>query len=681
MQRSRRKHETKAPLSTLEKVSRRILPDMAHRFLFGPPSDFCFARYLIGAVFGAISGTALFFGLMHNIPLSFDYKIFCGLAFVALCILGAMVSSYFRCSVLLMFPSILGSRGQAYVMLFVIQSLYQGPISNIQHNVQEMVFSVGCNIDLQITHSRLMWRTVSEPFFQVLQEIVDDSVQLQKEAQNVSRQFEGIRDEVMGQYGYDSFGQNLTATGNSTQEQYTAKTMLRCEYVVQNGIDRCIKWFDDTWLKCMDTIKSPVINHFLCVPMKFDFLCNIMRVMTPWCKEQIPVEGNFGQTFDKLSSSISKLGEQFTANLVLEKIEDQPILGSKVLRDDFREELVKAFKEASNTVKQIIGIVQILLSFTFITVFTSAFGYARQYTRDICFDNVYITTYFRQIDERRRKRGRRYLLPLKKTEKSSFIEPWRLKVNSNEIRPVFTSLVQVVSLVLFVSFLLVTDRILYYIFEIIRRHTYIEQSFESSHDIQIDISGDSMLAKLLRKTIGAFNTSSNLNIVSNNWQCLPQPHALSQNDYLLCIFPLLLMVLMCRLQVYTNRLRRVITTFYFPKREKKRILYLYNLQIQKRIALVNRLSKQLRRQRQAPKKVLSVLLSPLERWGWGVCWCWVCEENMWQQRAMRCSVVGCNALYCAQCWRDLGYCCICSFPTNGKPQDSDSDIDTVYYVY
>lgn len=41
----------------LEKVSRRILPDMAHRFLFGPPSDFCFARYLIGAVFGAISGT------------------------------------------------------------------------------------------------------------------------------------------------------------------------------------------------------------------------------------------------------------------------------------------------------------------------------------------------------------------------------------------------------------------------------------------------------------------------------------------------------------------------------------------------------------------------------------------------------------------------------------------------
>lgn len=39
--------------------------------------------------------------------------------------------------------------------------------------------------------------------------------------------------------------------------------------------------------------------------------------MTPWCKEQIPVEGNFGQTYDKLSSSISKLSEQFTTNVVL----------------------------------------------------------------------------------------------------------------------------------------------------------------------------------------------------------------------------------------------------------------------------------------------------------------------------------------------------------------------------
>ncbi|KAK2854959.1 hypothetical protein Q7C36_006828 [Tachysurus vachellii] len=681
MEKPRREYRGKIPHSTLEKVSKLILPDLAHRFLFGPTSDFFLARLLIGAAFGAICGIGLFFGLLYNISLTPFHKVITGYVFIALCALSGMLSSYFRCSVLLMFPSILGSRGQAYVMLFIIQCLYQGPISNIQHNVQDVAFSMGCNIDLQIGHSKIMWRTVTEPFLQVLEEIVADSVQLQQEAQNVSRAFQGIKNEVMGQYGYDSLDQNHTATGNSTQEQYTEKTRMRCEYVVKKGIDRCVEWFSDTWMKCMDTVKSPVISHFLCVPMKFDFLCNIMRVMTPWCKDQIPVEGNFGQTFDKLSSSISKLGEQFTTNVFLKKIEDQPLFGVKVFQDEFRKELTRSFEEKRNTVEQILEIIQILLTFTFIAVFKSAFGYARQYTRDIYFDNVYITTYFRQIDERRKRGGKRYLLPLKKAEKSIFIEPCSFKIHSSELQLVKASLLQFVSLALLVCLLLVTDRVLYHIFDIIRRHTFTEQSFTSSHDIHIDIKGESMLAKLLRKTIGAFNTSSNIDLQSSNWQCLPQPRALSQADYLWSTLPVGIMGLMCCLQVYINRLRRVITSFYFPKREKKRILFLYNLQNQRHITFVKRLSKQLRRQRKEPKTVLSVLLAPLERLGWGVCWCWVCTECMRKQRAVHCLVAGCNVIYCAQCWRDLGSSCICSFPNDRELQESDSDTDTVYYVH
>lgn len=80
-------------------------------------------------------------------------------------------------------------------------------------------------------------------------------------------------------------------------------------------------------------------------------------------------------------------------------------------------------------------------------------------------------------------------------------------------------------------------------------------------------------------------------------------------------------------------------------------------------------------------QVLSVLLSPLGRLGCGVCWCWVCVECMRQRRAMHCSVEGCSALYCAQCWRDLGNHCICTLPKDREPQDSDSDTDTVYYVH
>ncbi|XP_039535914.1 E3 ubiquitin-protein ligase DCST1-like [Pimephales promelas] len=121
----------------------------------------------------------------------------------------------------------------------------------------------------------------------------------------------------MGRYGYDSLGKESVHTANSTQEEYVEKTRARCDYVVQQGISRCQDWFSTKWKECMNTIQAPLINNFLCIPMQFHFLCDIMRVMTSWCTEKIPVEGNFGQTFDKLNDSINRLAEHFTTNVVL----------------------------------------------------------------------------------------------------------------------------------------------------------------------------------------------------------------------------------------------------------------------------------------------------------------------------------------------------------------------------
>ena len=50
--------------------------------------------------------------------------------------------------------------------------------------------------------------------------------------------------------------------------------------VVEEGIDRCQKWFNVKWQECMDAIKAPIINHILCVSMKFHFLCDAMRGRT-----------------------------------------------------------------------------------------------------------------------------------------------------------------------------------------------------------------------------------------------------------------------------------------------------------------------------------------------------------------------------------------------------------------
>ena len=64
--------------------------------------------------------------------------------FSAVCILGGAFSSYFRCSVLLIFPSMLGSRGRAYLMLFVLYGLYRG---KLKIALEKMYCLDTCQID------------------------------------------------------------------------------------------------------------------------------------------------------------------------------------------------------------------------------------------------------------------------------------------------------------------------------------------------------------------------------------------------------------------------------------------------------------------------------------------------------------------------------------------------------
>ncbi|KAJ8398484.1 hypothetical protein AAFF_G00427390 [Aldrovandia affinis] len=482
-----------------------------------------------------------------------------------------------------------GSRGRSYVMLFVMYGLYQGPISNIYHNVQDVAFSMGCNIELQIQHSKVMWKLVIDPFLQAMQGIVDDEGKFQDEAKDVTRNFQSIREEVMGEYGYNSLNQESALKGKSTQELFVAKTMLRCEYVVQQGIDRCRDWFQVKWQECMDTIKAPVISHFLCVPMQFHFLCDILRVMTPWCKEKIPVEGNFGQTYDKINTSINSLGEDFSTTLVA-KTEQQSLLGVEVLQKEFSEELRKSFERRR------------------------AINYARQYCQVIRFDNKYITTYFRQIDARRKKAT--------------------------------LGMVKVCGLALFIGIMLATDWILYHIFDIIRRHTFTEYSFIS----EFCLSPMSMFRVMI------------------SWE-----------EYLWSTVPILIMALMCCLQVYSNRLRRVICAFYFPKREKRRALFLYSLQIQRRISYLDTQRKRLMKRGKPQRTVLSVFSSMFGRLGFRLQWCCVCGERQTGGQCVECSVQGCQVAYCPQCWRDLGRVCFaCTSYTQrnrlGLLQDSDLGI-------
>uniref|UniRef100_H3CL05 DC-STAMP domain containing 1 n=1 Tax=Tetraodon nigroviridis TaxID=99883 RepID=H3CL05_TETNG len=577
------------------------MPAAARRLLFSQWEEFPVVHLLLRALFGAASGTGIYLGLIHQLPLTADWRLAAGALFVVLsvpgvCVLAAASSSFCRCAALLMFPSMLGSRGRAYLMMFTLSVLCTGPVANIQANVEAAVLSLSCNLDQQVNHMQLLWRHTIRPVVDVTQALVDDQAAFQAEALNISRKFQDLRHELVLQYGYERFTPKppaaspapSPASSSNTQEQFRTKTLMQCDTLVSEGVQRCSDWFSSKWEECTKAVPVPVINHILCVPMKFNFLCDVMRVMTPWCRQQIPVEGNFGRLFDQLNLSVELLSREFSTSLVLEEERQESVPGGGALVGEFTQVLRGSAQKLRNLVEKLLSVLQLLLSFTFISIFIQSFSYLRLYRSDVRFDNIYVTAHFRRIDARRKSAGRCGLLPLRRPEKKKIIDLHSPKIHAEELQQVTSGVLQVLSIFLLSGSLLTVDFALVRVLDIVSRHSFTHYNLTGHHQVSISVGGDSMMARLLRKTVSAFNSSSSINVQTDNLECVSAPSPLPAGVYVMCVCLVLMAALFSCLQVYTNRLRRAIAAFYYPEREKKRILFLYNLMMQRRRTCVDR---------------------------------------------------------------------------------------------
>ncbi|XP_034509079.1 E3 ubiquitin-protein ligase DCST1-like, partial [Ailuropoda melanoleuca] len=354
--------------------------------------------------------------------------------------------------------------------------------------------------------------------------------------------------------------------------------------VVDRGILSCRRWFKRKHEQCLQRVWVPLLKHLLCLPMTFKFFCGIAKAMEVWCRRRIPVEGNFGQTYDSLNQSIHDLEGDFSATIELKEEKQAAVLGLNKSWEHVSTELRDYVRHQEARLEWALGLLHVLFSCTFLLVLRASFSYMDSYNGDIRFDNIYISTYFRQIDERRKKLGKRTLLALRKAEEKTVIFPCNPSVQASEMRNVVRELVETLPVLLLLLLLCGLDWALYSIFDTIRHHSFLQYSFRSSHKLEVKVGGDSMLARLLRKTIGALNSSSETVVESNNMPCLPQPMRLDASAYMRAALPTGLLLPLCLLQAFAYRLRRVIAAFYFPKREKKRTLFLYNDLLRKRAA-------------------------------------------------------------------------------------------------
>ncbi|XP_068271216.1 E3 ubiquitin-protein ligase DCST1 [Nyctibius grandis] len=684
----RRKHSNgteaqrrqKPPNTTLKQVVGLLLPAACSRFLWSQPDQYRCSKFLLGAGVGILLGLALCHLLIvpMNITETHKVQVTCWVSGVTA--LGWATSPHFRCATMLLAPKFLGKEGRVYVLSIVLASIYSGPVTNTWHNLEEVTRSLGCVAQLQVNHSRELWRVSMAPMRRVMEDMARGGDTLREEMQNISRAFVELNDQVASEEGYNLRERRSVEPQKhlSTQEKYEMKTRLRCDYVIQLGMKRCRDWFDAKHKLCMQKVYVPIINHLLCIPMKFKFLCNIVKVMKTWCRDRIPVDSNFGQMYDKVNDSVGSLSQEFSASVVVQEEHQEMLVGIDMPVEQVMEEVTSHLRQHSARLDRAFTFFRLLLSFTFILVFISAFSYTKSYCRDIRFDNLYITTYFRQIDARRRKQHKRTLLPLCRAELSDVIFPFRLTVQPQEMQNMVVELLGCIPPLLFLLLACGLDRTLSTMLSIIQQHSFVQYSFHSSHHLAVHVSGNSLMARLLRSTIGALNTSSDTQTQTSNFACLPRPRAMRSEQYVDTCVPLVVLALLCLAQVYTYRLRRAIAAFYFPKREKSRVLYFYNRLLRQRQHFVRRQQKRIARQAlQHPGLVASLLESCCQRCPrlrrWMRRSCVVCGVPETPQDQL-CPEPTCETRYCRVCWREVGRTClICAPRDSGISQESSEE--------
>ncbi|XP_069796235.1 E3 ubiquitin-protein ligase DCST1 [Narcine bancroftii] len=675
----------KLPHTTIQNLLTRCCPTAFSQFLWSEPSEFRFSKFFFGFGIGAMFGIAFYFLIVDRIDLYEDHKIYILYGISSVMGLGWSVSAHYRCTVLIMVPNMLGGEGRGILLMLLIAVVMEGPILNIEKNIEEVSESMGCTVELQINHTRQLWKMMMEPVKNIILNMKENSQTFGNDTRAVKNSFRDVNDQIVSREGFVPSVEPSMDRGNiSTQKLYEMKTKLRCEYIVGHGIERCKLWFDTKHAACMEKLVVPLFNHLFCLPMTFTFLCNIMKVMTPWCKDRIPVDSNFGQLYDKVNGSVDKLNQDFTVEMAVNRIEQESIIGAAVSKAEITETVREELLKKRTLLEKIVLVFKLLMSLSVFILLISSFLYVYNFNRDIRYDNIYVSTYFRQIDARRRGADRRHLLPLRKAERPDLIFPWQVQIHQTELRSLVLGIVQYIPIILVLIAIFILDWLLFTMLDIIQRHSYLEYNFSESHQLKIEVEGASILADLIRRTVAAFNTTIDVKMESNNLHCLPKPHKMKQLSIFISVFPMAGMILFCFFQIYIFRFRRVIAAFCFPKREKQRILFLYNELLRKRISYAEAQRKKIIAQARRKELwqlrglagTLHRLLPCLQRFMRKHCV--VCGQGP-TDTSYHCPNMGCGAMYCRVCWKDLRRFCFACLPFEEFVSgDSDNENSPAY---
>ncbi|XP_066589961.1 protein sneaky [Prorops nasuta] len=673
------------------------------------------------AFFGFLLGLSLSLILYEAIIVDLKFDQYTTLAVSGILIImlsvGCAASIQVRCICLLTIPAFCGRAGRGVLRALVLGYLIAGPIFNLTYNGKEVVRTFACTAQLTYNLTKTRFDLMFKPFQEAILGMKADSKQLKDALSSVRDVMSPIVEEIEGEDEMHRLQEendyldklqddtlrskeikekeekkiaDAKSVGEIYEAKYKRKIEARCEEQLSRGSERCRDMFGNAYNKCYDKV-SIFAAWLLCWPMKLTFVCNLVQALggSSICDPEGKIDSGIGEGYASLKATRSKLSESFKDAKLQYKVKLSPIIIDVHTASDTAKAVMHEFNARRRLFETVMTFVKRCLSFVFLKIILSAQTYHDKYLTEIEHDNIYVTPYFRRIDARRKSKGSLTLLPLKKRERMKFVDPYDPAPSKLERLHLGGQSVKLILEMITATTFVLLDRLFYETLDLVKRHARMEFTQVGHHDMTLDIRGTGLIASLIRSVISGFNIKRRVKNVVSNSACIPKPSELPRNVVVKIYGTYLSIWTLLFVTAYTQRLRRGICSFFYRKREKRRVLYLYNETLRRRLGYVKFIRGKIQAlvRTQRLKYELDPWVALRERFP-GVCgWlkffacarrrCVVCEEVEPRVAPQFRECPTCPFVHCNECWRDIGKICyVCT-----ETQEPESEgYETQHFV-
>lgn len=286
------------------------------------------------------------------------------------------------------------------------------------------------------------------------------------------------------------------------------------------------------------------------------------------------------------------------------------------------------------------------------------------------------------------------LLPLKRIEKLEIIDSFSLKLSPAEKSHAKTSTALLIIVFLIICTILYIDWILSHFIVLLKKHLLVDIIQYGIHETNPEVDGKGFVAKYMRSLVSYFRFSEKIFKKSSTKECLPKPKFTEKEEIINIWKYFVLIVILNYTEMYFLRFRRIICGYFYPSRDKKRTLFLYNDRLKKRKGYLRFLTHNVRKI--VREKKMNTNIGIRESYALGVLdmldlgfvlngvkyilsffvkkKCIVCEDKE-DKNFHKCDDSECNLLYCDQCWNECRQRCLACKPTHISDDSDFSEND------